>query len=339
MESVNDKRQDRRGWQAERTGVTGPIQDSSPTTLVLAESAGRASRRPVNGKVRIVDGPFTEAKELAVAHWPPDSHARLAARAGRYASVNGLSMYYEIHGSGRPLVLLHGALETIEASFGKVVPELARMHQVIAIEQQAHGHTADIDRRATYEQMADDTAELLRQLGLREVDVLGYSMGASIAFQLALRQPGLVRKLTIVAGCANTSGYQPPLLEFMQNIDSTRQSWTRHPLGVGRRVELARDFRRTVRRPEQWLSALGRTKEAFDSFRDLGSDDLRSIRAHTLFVGGDDGVIRPQHLNEVARFVPHARLELFPKTSHPAMVGRSMDVVPSFLDAPLPELG
>ena len=90
MESVNDKRQDRRGWQAERTGVTEPIQDRSATTLVPSESAGRVSRRSANGKVRILDGPFTEAKELAVAHWPPDSHARLAAKAGRYASVNGL---------------------------------------------------------------------------------------------------------------------------------------------------------------------------------------------------------------------------------------------------------
>jgi pimeloyl-ACP methyl ester carboxylesterase len=287
---------------------------------------------------RVVDGPFAEAKEVAVAYWPPNSHARLAAQAGRYASVNGLRMYYEVHGSGRPLVLLHGALETIEASFANVVPALARMHRVIAVEQQAHGHTADIDRSASYEQMADDTAELLRQLDVRETDVLGYSMGASIAFQLALRHPGLVRKLAIVAGCAHTGGYQPSLLEFMRTIDATREGWASHPLGPARRVELARDFRRTVRRPEQWLAALGRTKQAFDSYRELASDDLRSLRSHTLFVAGDDGVIRPEHVSEVYRYVPNARLEMFSKTKHPEMVRRAMDVLPQFLNTPLPPI-
>jgi len=285
---------------------------------------------------RVLDGPYTEAKELAVAYWPPGSHARLAARAGRYATINGLRMYYEIHGSGRPLVLLHGALETIEASFAKVVPDLARMHQVIAVEQQAHGHTADIDRRATYEQMADDTAELLRTLAVREADVLGFSMGASVAFQLVLRHPGLVRKLAVVAGCANRSGYQPALLEFMRTIDATREGWVHHPLGPARRVELARDFERTVRRPEQWLAALARTKQAFDAFRELRADDLRSIRATTLFVGGDDGVIRPEHLGETCRLVPNARLARFPETRHAGMVLRSMEVLPGFLNAPAP---
>src|ERR687891_743880 len=100
-----------------------------------------------------------------------------------YASVNGLKMYYEIHGTGKPLVLLHGALTTIDTSFGKVLPSLAKSRQVIAVEQQGHGHTADIERPLTYEQMADDTAELLRQLEIENADVFGYSMGGNIALQ------------------------------------------------------------------------------------------------------------------------------------------------------------
>ncbi len=115
------------------------------------------------------------------------------ASKGSYASVNGLKMYYEIHGSGRPLVLLHGALSTIEASFGKVLPSLAQTRQVVAIEQQAHGHTADIDRPLTDEQMAEDTAALLRQLKIENADFLGYSIGAGIALEFARRQPDLVR--------------------------------------------------------------------------------------------------------------------------------------------------
>jgi pimeloyl-ACP methyl ester carboxylesterase len=115
-----------------------------------------------------------------------------------YASVGGLEMYYEIHGAGRPLVLLHGALMTIEG-FGKLLPPLAQTRQVIAIEQQAHGRTADIDRPFSYERMADDTAALLREIGIEGADFFGYSMGGAIALQVAVRDPELVRKLVLAA--------------------------------------------------------------------------------------------------------------------------------------------
>ena len=107
-----------------------------------------------------------------------------------YASVNGLEMYYEIHGTGEPLVLLHGAFSAIGTSFGNVLPELAKTRRVIAFEMQAHGHTADIDRPLSMEQMADDTAAALQQLGIENADFFGYSMGAGIALQVAIRHPG-----------------------------------------------------------------------------------------------------------------------------------------------------
>lgn len=107
----------------------------------------------------------------------PRAHVQETARKpGKYACVNGLRMYYEIHGTGRPLVLLHGALSNIETDFGKVIPTFAKTRQVIAVEQQAHGHTGDVDRPLSTEQMADDTAELLRQLRIESADVLGFSM-------------------------------------------------------------------------------------------------------------------------------------------------------------------
>src|SRR6266540_3977043 len=103
-----------------------------------------------------------------------------------YAPVNGLSMYYEIHGDGPPLLLLHGAYMTIDM-MGPIVPGLAESRQVIAVELQGHGHTADIDRPITYEQMADDAAALLRHLGIGNADVYGYSLGGGVALQLAIR--------------------------------------------------------------------------------------------------------------------------------------------------------
>jgi pimeloyl-ACP methyl ester carboxylesterase len=107
---------------------------------------------------------------------------------GRYATVNGLKMCYEIHGTGQPLVLLHGAYMTIDSAFGKVLPALADGRQVLAVEPQGHGRTGDADRPITYEQMADDTAALLREIGVAGADIFGYSLGG-VALQMGIRHP------------------------------------------------------------------------------------------------------------------------------------------------------
>ena len=145
---------------------------------------------------------------LVLAAALTESALALAAPRTGYAAVNGLSMYYEVHGSGHPLVLLHGALMTIE-NFGDILPGLAANRQVIAVEQQAHGRTKDIDRPLRYQQMADDTAALLRQLRVQDADVVGYSMGGGVALQLAVRHPDLVRKLVIVSSAYSDRGIHP----------------------------------------------------------------------------------------------------------------------------------
>src|SRR5437588_9994476 len=112
-----------------------------------------------------------------------------------YVPVNGLKMYYEIHGRGQPLVLLHGNLSTIGTSFGKVLPKLASTRRIIAVEQQGHGHTPDIDRPFSLEQWAQDTSALLRHLGIEQADFFGYSSGAAVTLETALRSPAGVRNL------------------------------------------------------------------------------------------------------------------------------------------------
>jgi pimeloyl-ACP methyl ester carboxylesterase len=126
-----------------------------------------------------------------------------------YAAVNGLELYYEVHGSGPPLVLLHGNLSTIEIDFSAMIPALARTRQVIAIEQQGHGHTADIDRPLRTEHWAEDTAALLRHLDVGAADVLGYSSGSIVAFRLALAHPELVRKLVLCSFAYHRGGAHP----------------------------------------------------------------------------------------------------------------------------------
>src|SRR3989442_11939445 len=112
-----------------------------------------------------------------------------------YIPVNGLKMYYEIHGSGRPLVLLHGNLSTIGTSFGKVLPKLSSTRRIIAVEQQGHGHTADIDRPLSIEQWAEDTTALLRHLKIEQPDFFAYSPGGAVALEIPLVFPALVGNL------------------------------------------------------------------------------------------------------------------------------------------------
>ena len=117
---------------------------------------------------------------------------------GNYAGGNGLEMYYETHGSGEPLILMHGGVGAIEM-FGEVLPLLAEGRQAIGVDLQAHGRTADIDRPMTFESMADDIAALIEHLGLERADIMGYSLGGGVALQTAIRHSEVVRKVVLVS--------------------------------------------------------------------------------------------------------------------------------------------
>src|SRR5438309_1246546 len=129
---------------------------------------------------------------------------------GKYAEVNGINLYYEIHGSGRPLILLHGGLGSGEM-FGPVLPQLSERHQVIAVDLQGHGRTADIDRPLDVRLMADDIAALIDHLRLDTPDVVGYSLGAGVALQTAVKYPSKVRRLVVVSGNTRPDAIYPEM--------------------------------------------------------------------------------------------------------------------------------
>ena len=144
------------------------------------------------------------------------------SRSSGYADVNGLHMYYEIHGSGSPLVLLHGGMMTIDLSFAGLIPMLAARHTVIGVELQGHGRTADIDREITPAALAADVVALLDVLGIERAHVLGHSLGADAALELAVNHPTRVRSVVPVSGTVRPDGMHEDLRDASRHATSTR---------------------------------------------------------------------------------------------------------------------
>jgi len=262
---------------------------------------------------------------------------------GRHAFVNGLNMYYLVQGTrGIPLILLHGAFSNIQTDFGKMLPTLSRNRQVIAIEQQGHGHTPDIDRPLTYEQMADDVAELLRQLRITKADFFGYSMGGAIGTYLAVRHPELVRKLVFAGGASyNVAGFYPELMEGekkMKPEDFAGTPWLKAYL-------------RIAPHPGDWPKLVTKIKDLDVNWRGLSDDQLRSIKVPTLLIVGDADVVRPEHVVQMFRLLgggvpgdlvglPRSQLAVLPGTTHVTLITKTdwlLSMVRPFLDAPLPK--
>ncbi|MGH3337193.1 MAG: alpha/beta fold hydrolase, partial [Nocardioides sp.] len=216
-----------------------------------------------------------------------------APEVSSYASVNGLEMYYEIHGSGEPLVLLHGAFSAIGTSFGELLPDLAETRQVIAFELQAHGRTADIDRPLSIEQMADDVAAALRQLGIERADIFGYSMGAGVALHVAIRYPDLVRKLVIASVSYNLSGIHPGLMEGLAEM--------RPEMMFG--SPWHEEYTRIAPHPENFATLFAKKTQMDRQLRDLSAETIRAIKSPTLLIIGDSDLVRPEHAVEMFRLL------------------------------------
>ena len=259
--------------------------------------------------------------------------------AGSYARVNGLDLYYEVHGEGgRPLVLLHGAISAIGTSFGVFLPALARTRQVVAVELQGHGHTADIDRPLTIEQMAEDTVGLLAHLGIDEADLFGYSMGAGVALQVAVRHPEAVRRLVVASVTYSPDGMHPGLAEGMEALTAE--------VMVG--TPWQEEYARIAPHPEDWPRLLEKIKAMDREFRGWPAEAVRSIAAPVLIVIGDSDIVRPEHAVEMFRLLgggvagdvaglPRSRLAVLPGTTHVTVADRAGWLVPmieEFLDAP-----
>jgi pimeloyl-ACP methyl ester carboxylesterase len=250
-----------------------------------------------------------------------------------YAPVNGLKIYYEIHvapdGKNPPLVLLHGGGSTIETSFGKVLSSFAKSRQVIAFEQQGHGHTADINRPFTFEQTADDTAALLRHLKIERADFFCYSNGGNVALQVGIRHPNLVRKLIVASAIFKRDGLYPEFWDSMKH--ATLQNMP---------IELREAYLRVAPNPENLSTFHSKCVKRMLEFKDWRPEDIQSIDAPTMVMIGDADIVRPEHAVEMFRLLPHAQLAVLPGTDHMTLVKRAdwqVSMIEAFLDAPMPE--
>lgn len=225
------------------------------------------------------------AKTEAQGPWGGRTNGR-----GNYAQVNGIKLYYESQGTGRPLILLHGGLGAIEM-FGPNLPTLARGRQLIAVDLQGHGRTADIDRPLDVALMADDIAALIRHLKLERPDIMGYSLGGGVALQTAIRHPELVGRLVIVSTVFRRNGFYPEILGQQAQVNAQAAE-------MMKQTPMYQLYSSVAPRPEDFPRLLEKIGETMKKDFDL-SQQIAGIKATTLIVAGDADIFPPSHAVEM----------------------------------------
>jgi pimeloyl-ACP methyl ester carboxylesterase len=213
---------------------------------------------------------------------------------GKYAKVNGLNMYYETHGTGRPLVLLHGGLMSGEM-FGPVLPLLAERHQVITPDLQGHGRTADIDRPMDPRLMAGDVAALIDHLGLDKPDVVGYSLGGGVALQIGLKYPHQVRRLVVVSANIRRDAIPAEMLAQQGQVSGAAVDFLKE-------TPMYQLYQRVAPRPEDFPRLLDKIGESMSKDFDF-SEEVRGLQMPTLVVAADADMAPPSHYVEVFKLL------------------------------------
>jgi pimeloyl-ACP methyl ester carboxylesterase len=254
-----------------------------------------------------------------------------------YAPVGGLKMYYEIHGSGEPVVLLHGAFMAITDDWRVWISELSKTRKVIAVEMQGHGRTADINRDITYENLADDVAGLLGFLKIPSADIIGYSLGGGVAMQCAIRHPEKVRKVVSISAPYARDGWVKEANDFWP-------TWTWEMM-KGTPAETG--WKKLNPKPDGFPGFFNHIKAAAMRPYDFGADKLKATKAPMFFIHGDADGVRLDHIAEMYRLKggdlhgdmrphPESRLAILPDTTHVTLMNRMTTIVPminDFLDA------
>jgi len=255
-----------------------------------------------------------------------------------YAPVNGLKMYYEVHGSGDPVVLLHGSFMTITNNWTQWIGELSKTRKVIAVEMQGHGRTADIKRDFSYENLADDVAALLDHLKIPSADLIGYSMGGGVAMQCAIRHPEKVRKVVSISAPMRRDGW----------VEEANDFWPTFTWEIFKGTPMEAEYKRLSPTPDKFPDFVNHIKAMALRPYDFGADKLKATKAPMFFIHGDADGVRLDHIAEMFRLKgggeihgdmqprPASRLAILPDTTHVTLMNRMTIIVPmvnGFLDA------
>ena len=251
--------------------------------------------------------------------------------AGARVQVNGMQMYYEVSGAGDPLIVLHGAYMNIP-TMGAIIPRLARSHKVYALEFQGHGRTTDIDRPITYPNLADDVAAFMDAVGLTKADVFGYSMGAAVGLQLAIRHPDKVNKLVAASAAYDAGGWQPEFIAFIPQM--TVEMFVAMPF--------AQEYRKLAANPDGFPALVAKLialeKEPME-----WEADVRAMKMPVLIISGDADVATLEHsvalfrllgggvMGDMGKPLPASRLAVLPATSHTAVITQT-DLLHAFIE-------
>ncbi|MGD9590295.1 MAG: alpha/beta fold hydrolase [Pyrinomonadaceae bacterium] len=254
-----------------------------------------------------------------------------------YAPVNGLKMYYEIHGSGEPVVMLHGAFMSI-TGWSDWVNELAKTRQVIAVEMQGHGRTADIKRDMSFENLADDVAELLDHLKIPSADIIGYSLGGGVAMQAAIRHPEKMRKIVSISAVFRYDGWVKEGRDALPNITAL----------VFKGSPMEAEYKKLSPTPDKFAQFVKHVISTAAKSYDFGADKFKATKAPMFFIHGDADGVRLDHIAEMYRLKgggeihgdmmprPASRLAIIPDTTHVTLMDRRAVIIPmvnDFLDS------
>lgn len=240
-----------------------------------------------------------------------------------YSEVNGLKMYYETYGQGKPLVLIHGGGSTIQSSFGKVIPLFAKNRKVIAVELQAHGRTSDRNTDLTFEQDADDVATLLKNLRIDKADFFGFSNGGTTTLQIAIRHPEMVNKIILGSALSKRKGVPEQFWEFMKQGN------------LGNMPEQLKDAYKKVSSDPNGLQVMF-TKDAkrMLNFKDIPDELINSIKAPALIINGDKDIVTLEHAIELNRLIANSELAIIPG-GHGEYIGEITTIKSDFNESDL----
>lgn len=218
-----------------------------------------------------------------------------------YSNVNGIKMYYEIYGEGKPLVLIHGGGSTIQSTFGQSIQLFAKNRKVIALEPQAHGRTSDRGKDSSFEQDADDVATLLKNLGIGKADFFGFSNGGTTTVQIALRHPKLVHKMVLGSALCKRNGVPAQFFDFMKQASLANMP-----------QELKEAYLAVTPDPKGLQIMHDRDAKRMVNFKDIPDEQIKSIKAQTLIIIADKDVITPEHAIEMHRQIAGSELAIIP---------------------------